>query len=287
MSLNRVLPGGATGGRPCTCECGCLTRVPRYPSDLTDQQWEQLEPLLPVMLCDTELGGRPEKHHRRTMVSALFYVLDNGIKRRALPADFPPWKTVWGMSARWARDGVAADITDLLRPRVRAAAGREPEPSAGIVDAQSVHESAEGVVPAASSGFDHHKKDCGRKRHLLTDTMGLLITAAVSPAQAADRDGAAVLLDCARTRGRTRLARVWGDNAYNGGAFAAWAAEELGITVEVVTQPKGQKGFQVLPAAGSSSAPTPGSPAGGAAPATTNATPATTPPGSTGPPTTR
>ena len=142
-------------------------------------------------------------------------------------------------------------------------------------------------MPAASCGFDHHKKDCGRKRHLLTDTMGLLITAAVSPAQAADRDGAAVLLDCARTRGRTRLARVWGDNAYNGGAFAAWAAEELGITVEVVTQPKGQKGFQVLPAAGSSSAPTPGSPAGGAAPATTNATPATTPPGSTGPPTTR
>jgi len=245
MSLNRVLLPGATGGRQCRCACGCLTRAPRYPSDLTDEQWQLLEPLLPVMLCDTALGGRPEKHHRRTMVNALLYVLDSGIKWRALPADFPPWQTVWGMFARWAGDGVAADITDLLRPRVRVAAGRDGEPPAGIVDAQSAHESAEGVVPAASSGFDHHKKVNGRKRHLLTDTMGLLITVAVSPASAQHRDGAAVLLDCAR--GRARLGRVWGDKAYDGGAFAAWAADELGITIEVVTQPKGQKGFQVLP----------------------------------------
>lgn len=163
MTLNRVLAGGATAGRPsCECECGCAQRVPRYPTDLTDEQWAVLEPVLPVMLCQTELGGRPEKHWRRTMIDAMFYVVDNGIKWRALPADFPPWKTVYGMHARWKKDGVVAVITDLLRAAVRRAAGRDPEPSAAIIDSQSVHESAEGVVPCATSGFDSHKKVNGR-----------------------------------------------------------------------------------------------------------------------------
>jgi transposase len=88
MTLNRVLAAGASAGRACRCECGCLTRVPCYPSDLTDEQWAVLEPVLPVMLCDTELGGRPEKHHRRAMIDAILYVADNGVKWRALPADF-------------------------------------------------------------------------------------------------------------------------------------------------------------------------------------------------------
>ena len=246
MILNRVRGAGATAPRPCACRCGCVTRAPRYPSDLTDAQWGVLEPLLPVMLCLTVLGGRPEKHHRRTMVNAILYVADNGCKWRALPADFPPWKTVYHLFARWAADGVAAMITDRLRAAARTAAGRDPEPSAGVVDAQSVHESAEGVVPAASSGFDHHKKVNGRKRHILTDTTGLLITAAVSPAHAADRDGAAVLLAHARAAGRHRLAHVWADNAYHG-PLISWAAAELGITIEIITQPKNQKGFQVLP----------------------------------------
>jgi putative transposase len=199
------------------------------------------------MLCDTPLGGRPEKHSRRAVIDAICYVADNGIKWRALPADFPPWQTVHGLFARWAKDGVAADVTDRLRARVRAAAGRHPEPSAGIVDAQSVRESAEGVVPAATSGFDFHKKVNGRKRHVLADTLGLLITAAVSPASTADRDGAAVLLAHARARGRHRLALVWADNGYNDKAFTAWAARELAITIEIVAQPRNQQGFQVLP----------------------------------------
>jgi transposase len=252
MTLNRVLPAAvaASGrGRRGECECGCTSRVRRYPTDLTDAEWAQLEPLLPVMLCDTPLGGRPEKHDRRTMINAILYVADNGIKWRALPADFPPWQTVYGLLARWAQDGVAADITDRLRGRVRAAAGRHREPSAGIIDAQSVHECAEGTVPAASSGFDFHKKVNGRKRHILTDTAGLLITAAVSPASAADRDGAAVLLAHARARGRTRLALIWADRAYEG-ALITWAKAELGITIQIVTPPRGRPahaGFQVMP----------------------------------------
>jgi transposase len=104
MPSNRV--AGCAASLACCCECGCVTRQPRYPTDLTDRQWAVLEPALPVMLCDTELGGRPERHRRRTMIDAMFYVVDNGIKWRALSADFPPWQTVYGMHARWRKDGV-------------------------------------------------------------------------------------------------------------------------------------------------------------------------------------
>src|SRR5262245_49600796 len=129
MTLNRS--GDAAATSACRCACGCQVRAPRYPSDLTDEQWAELEPFLPVMLCDTPLGGRPEKHDRRTMIDAILYVTDNGIKWRAVPADFPPWKTVWGLHARWKADGVVDDLTDRLRARVREAAGRDREPSAG------------------------------------------------------------------------------------------------------------------------------------------------------------
>ena len=246
MTLNRAPAADGTPG--CSCGCGCATRAPRYPTDLTGEQWAVLEPLLPVMLCRTALGGRPEKHHRRAMIDAIFYLVDNGIKWRALPADFPPWKTVYGMHARWKKDGVLADITDRLRSQVRAAAGRHPEPAASIVDAQSVAESAEGVVPAATSGYDRHKNVNGRKRHLLTDTLGLLITAVAGPANLQDRDAAAVLLLRARRRGRTRLARAWADNAYHGD-WTIWAQHALGITIDIVHRPDDATtaGFTVLP----------------------------------------
>ena len=246
MTFNRVPAAGATWPRPCRCECGCAQRRPRYPSDLTDGQWAVLEPLLPPMLCLTALGGRPEKHERRAMVSAIFYVLDTGCKWRSLPADFPPWKTVYSMFARWSADGVLPVLASALRARVRTAAGRDAEPSAGVVDAQSVARSAEGVVPSATSGFDLHKKVNGRKRHLLTDTLGLLLEAAVTPASAQDRHGGALLLHRARAAGR-RLELVWADTAYNGDAWHSWARDVLGVTVQVVTPPEGRKGFQALP----------------------------------------
>lgn len=249
MTLNRLTTARANEGRP--CQCGCAQRTPRYPTDLTDSQWAVLEPLMPVMLCDTELGGRPEKHRRRTMIDAMFYLVDNGIKWRALPADFPPWKTVHGMLARWKTDGVWADVADLLRGRVRAAEGRHPEPSAAVMDSQSVHESAEGVVPAATSGFDSWKKVNGRKRHLLVDTLGLLIAVVAGPASGQDRDAAAVLLRRARRRGRHRLALTWADNSYHG-QYQEWSRRELGITVEIVDRAalaasRKREGFRVLP----------------------------------------
>jgi putative transposase len=246
MTLNRVPAGDAKAAWP--CDCGCAQRVPRYPTDLTDAQWAVLEPALPAMLCDTPLGGRPERHWRRTMLDAVFYVNDNGCKWRALPADFPPWQTVHGMFARWKKDGVWPDVVDLLRARVRVAEGRQAEPSAGIIDSQSVHESAEGVVPSATSGFDGWKKVNGRKRHLMTDTLGLLIAVVVSAACVQDRDGAVALLRRAVRRRRRRLARIWADNGYQG-AYRDWSQKELGITVDIVERPSasGGQGFQVLP----------------------------------------
>jgi len=248
MTLNPALASGATAARGCACACGCRERTPFYPTDMTDEQWAVLEPLLPVMLCLTVLGGRPERHWRRTMIDAMFYVNDSGCKWRALPRDFPPWKTVHAMLARWKEDGVWADITDLLRAGVRQAEGRHREPSAAVLDSQSVHESAEGVVPAATSGFDSWKKVNGRKRHLLVDTLGLLIAVVVGPASGQDRDGAVALLLKARRRGRRRLALAWADNGYHG-AYQEWSRRELGIAIEIVERPvtgRGQ-GFQVLP----------------------------------------
>jgi putative transposase len=244
MPLNRVAPADASFA--CSCPCGCLTRARRYPTDLTDAQWAVLEPLLPVMLCLTEIGGRPELHFRRTMIDAMFYLVDNGIKWRAMPADFPPWRTVWGLHSRWKKDGVPAGIVDALRAVIRLAAGRRAEPSAGIIDAQSVAESAEGVVPAATSGYDSHKNVNGRKRHLLVDTLGLLICVVVTAASVQDRAGAAMLLKRARARGRHLLALAWADKAYSGD-WRHWAKRTLGVAIEVVLQPKGQQGFQVLP----------------------------------------
>jgi putative transposase len=248
MTLNPVPADDATPARECTCTCGCRERTPYYTTDMTDEEWAVLEPLLPVMLCTTPLGGRPETHWRRTMIDAMFYMDDNGPKWRNLPRDFPKWKTVYSMLASWKKDGVWADITDLLRAGVRVAEGRHPEPSAAVIDSQSVRESAEGVVPSATSGYDSHKNVNGRKRHLMVDTLGLLMVVVVSAASVPDQDGAAALAWRARRRGRRRLKKIWADRAYYG-AYRAWARSVLGIDIEIVEQDPDSKGkgFQVLP----------------------------------------
>jgi putative transposase len=243
MTLNRVPAADATCGQ---CPCGCFSREPKYSTDLTDEQWAVLEPLLPAPACLTATGGRPEKHCRRTVIDAIFYLADNGTKWRNLPADFPPWRTVYGFLRRWRAGRVLHDLVDDLRAIIRRAAGRSEQASAAIIDAQSVHESAEGVVPAATSGYDSHKNVNGRKRHLLVDTLGLLIAVAVSAASVPDRDGAVMLLLHAGNRG-TRPALIWADHGYSGAAWIAWALDYLGTVIKIVEQPKNQKGFTVLP----------------------------------------
>jgi transposase len=243
MSLNPALPTPVKPARASTCSCGCATRTRRYPSDLTDAQWAVLAPLLPVPACQRPTGGRPERHDRRVIVDAIFYLVDNGIKWRALPSDFPPWRTVYGIFARWCADLSTAALVDQLRADLRQALGRNPNPSAGCMDAQSVHESAEGVVPRTTSGYDPHKRVNGRKRHILVDTLGLLVAVYVTAANTQDRDAARTLLEYAALTG---IGQVWADSGYHGEVIA-WAAATLAVTIAIVERQPGVKGFQVLP----------------------------------------
>ncbi|GAB3853242.1 IS5 family transposase [Dactylosporangium cerinum] len=242
MSLN---PVRSRVEKPCpgvSCGCGCASRRPRYPSDTSDAQWALLEPLLPTPACRRRSGGRPERHHRRATIDAIFYLVDNGVKWRALPADFPPWRTVYGFLARWSDDLTTIELADQLRAQLRVAHGRDLHPTAGCIDAQSVHETAEATVPRASSGYDPHKRVNGRKRHISVDTLGLLVCVVVTAANVQDRDAARALVHDATLRG---IAHLCADFGYHGDLIA-WALA-LGITITIVNREPGTKGFQVLP----------------------------------------
>ncbi len=249
MKSNPEQPAAATRNRECGCTCGCRERTPRYTTDMTDGEWAILETALPVMLCDTPLRGRPEKHWRRTMIDAMFYMDDNGVKWANLPADYPPRGTVHDMFTRWTEDRASAYIVDIMRPQVRVAEGRKPEPTAAVIDSQSVHESAEGIVPSATSGFDGNKKVNSVKLHLIVDTLGLLIAVPLSAANVQDRDGAVYLLLTVTARGRDQIRKIWADRGYAGDDYRAWALHEFGIDIEIVEQDPELKGtgFHVLP----------------------------------------
>ncbi|WP_234310536.1 MULTISPECIES: IS5 family transposase [unclassified Streptomyces] len=180
---------------------------------MSDAEWALVRDLLPVPGWLAGRGGRPEGYCHRQMIDAVRYLVDNGIKWRAMPSDFPPWPRVYSFFARWREAGLVAELHDRLREAVRQAEGRRPEPSAAVVDSQSVK--ADTTVTLASQGYDTGKKINGRKRHLLTDTLGLLLAVLVTPASATDRDAARILLPAAKKHLR-RLTRVWADGGYTG-----------------------------------------------------------------------
>lgn len=219
-------------------------RTRYYSSDTTDAEWALLEPLLPIPACQTPKGGRPEVHPRREIVDAILYIVDNGAKWRSLPSDFPPpWRTVFGFFARWAKNGTLLKIIDHLRRRIRLRGGRTPWPVALVVDSQSVK--AADTVPRATSGYDAAKKITGRKRHLAVDLGGLMVDLLVTPADVPDRDGARQLL--ARLHAaHPEITTVWADSAY-AGELVDWAERELNITIKIVRRPPDAQGFIVLP----------------------------------------
>jgi transposase len=200
-------------------------------------------PLLPVPACRTRAGGRPEKHRRRVVVDAIRYVIHNGCVWRALPADFPPWRTVYGIYQRWNASGATIALHDALRARAREAADRDAEPTAAVIDSQSVRAAA--TVPKASRGWDNAKKVNGRKRHMPVDTTGLLLEVLATPASIQDRDAARPLLFNLH-RARRRVRRAWADAVY-AGKLQPWAATYLKLTVEIVKRPADQHTFEVLP----------------------------------------
>ena len=214
----------------------------RYPSDLTDQQWALIEPLLPEAPAGP--AGRPAEHEKREIVNAILYINRAGCSWRMLPKDFPPWKTVYWYFQRWRKDGTVDRIHDALRERVRIKEGREhPEPSAGIIDAQVVK--GADTVPAASRGYDAGKKTNGRKRHVIVDTLGLLLVVVVTAACVQDRDGARPTLKGLKVK-LPSVRHIFADGGYSG-QLVALAKSAWQLVIEVVKKPAGQKGFSILP----------------------------------------
>jgi putative transposase len=208
-----------------------------YSSDLTDAQWMLLEPLLPPFPG----GGRPVTTDVREVVNAILYVDKNGCAWRALPHDFPPEGTVRDYFHRWRRAGTWERILDTLRQQVRCREGRPDGPTAAIIDSQSV----KGTRTSGLRGYDAGKKVKGTKRHLLVDTLGLLLLIVVHAANLQDRDGAKLVF--ARARAKCPGVRlVWADGGY-AGKLIAWLQQWCGWVLEIVKRSDGAKGWELLP----------------------------------------
>ena len=177
-----------------------------YDTDLSDAEWNQLRFRLPK----PRFGGRPRTANLREILNAIFYITKAGCQWRMLPHEFPAWQTVYTYFRNWQEDGTWEGIHDYLRRKIRRIDGRHGASSAGIIDSQSVKASE----VSRKTGYDAGKKIKGRKRHLLVDTMGLLIAAVVHSADIQDRDGAKILFR--KTEPQSRMELVWADGGYAG-----------------------------------------------------------------------
>jgi putative transposase len=213
-------------------------RTQSYPSDITDAQWALIEPHLPVYP-----GGRPRKTDLRDVVDAIFYILRTGCQWRYLPKDFPPKSTVWRYFDEWRYNGTLDFIHDLLRTKVRTAAKPYAPRTTASVDSQSVDTTAGGE----QRGRDNAKNVDGRKRHIVVDSMGLLLAVLVTAADVDDAKAAATLFARLEDQPMSRVGRMFADNKYHNYALCDWVEEHAGWKVVIVRRPEGSEGWVKLP----------------------------------------